>query len=175
MSRLKRKLNKNCLITLYYSFVYPHLNYCIILWGSASKTTLNNLLLLQKRAARLIDNCDYRSHTDPLFKQYLLLKLNDIYVLSCCIFAYKLKNLLLPDVCSSLMLLNTVVSRRYNTRTLCDFVTPKCRTSLRQRCIAVKGPLYWKELPAEIRNSLNLHAFKSRVRRRIIDSYKIID
>src|SRR5690349_2218320 len=31
--RLKFKLPKNCLLSLYYSLVYPHLNYCIIVWG----------------------------------------------------------------------------------------------------------------------------------------------
>ena len=49
LSRLKHKLPKNCLLSLYYSLVYPHFNYCIIIWGCASKTHMNKLLVLQKR------------------------------------------------------------------------------------------------------------------------------
>jgi hypothetical protein len=72
MSRLRHKLNRSCRLTLYYSLIYSHLNYCTMLWGSASKTALSKLLLLQKRAVRIIDNFDYRSHTDPLYKKYNL-------------------------------------------------------------------------------------------------------
>src|SRR5579872_2249598 len=78
--RLKYKLPKKCLISIHYSLIYPHLNYCIIVWGSAYNTTLHRLTILQKRATRAIDNCHYRSHTEPLFKKLNILKINDIYI-----------------------------------------------------------------------------------------------
>ena len=45
LRRLKYKLPKKCLISLYYSLIYPHLNYCIIVWGSAYNTTLHRLII----------------------------------------------------------------------------------------------------------------------------------
>src|SRR3984893_16336859 len=57
LRRLKYKLPKKCLISLYYSLIYPHLSYCIIVWGSAYNTALHRLIILQKRAIRTIDNC----------------------------------------------------------------------------------------------------------------------
>ena len=40
---------KPCLKTLYYCLVYPHLYYCIIVWGYTYKTNLCRLVSLQKR------------------------------------------------------------------------------------------------------------------------------
>src|SRR5579872_4641501 len=66
LNMLKYIIQKKCLISLYYSLVYPHLNYCIIVWGSAYNTALHRLLVLQKRAIRTISNSHYRSHTEPI-------------------------------------------------------------------------------------------------------------
>ena len=47
---LPLKIMKN----VYYSLIYSHLVYGIEVWGSACKTELNKLLVLQKRAMRLM-------------------------------------------------------------------------------------------------------------------------
>ena len=41
ISKSKKYLNKSCLRTLYYSFIYPYLTYCIEVWGSATQSRLN--------------------------------------------------------------------------------------------------------------------------------------
>ena len=40
LSRARQYLNKNTLTQLYYSFAYPYLVYCNIIWGNASKKSL---------------------------------------------------------------------------------------------------------------------------------------
>ena len=67
LNRLKHKLPSYALCSLYYSLIYPHLIYYIILWGCAAKSILNELLILQKRAVRILNKCPYLSHSDPLF------------------------------------------------------------------------------------------------------------
>ena len=42
-------LNKRALLTLYYSLVYPYLQYCVSVWGSTYHTNLHRLILLQKK------------------------------------------------------------------------------------------------------------------------------
>ena len=59
------------------------------------KATLVNIqkqkcvLLLQKRAVRIIDNVGYRDHTSIIFKKYRLLKLVDIVYYQTYILMYK--------------------------------------------------------------------------------------
>ena len=132
LSRLRYKLPKNCLLSLYYSLIYPHLSYCIIIWGCASKTLTNKLLILQKLGVRIIDKANYyKCHTDPIYTKLKLLKVTAVYFLSCCLFIYKFKSNMLPEVCSSLLTLNTENNMKYNLRHVHCCEIPSCRTSFR--------------------------------------------
>ena len=52
---------------VYYSLVYSHIVYAIEVWGSAFKTELDKILILQKRAIRLMTYNDvFPLHPGPL-------------------------------------------------------------------------------------------------------------
>ena len=55
--KAKYYLNKNALLTLYYSFVYPYFTYCNHVRGFTYSTNLDNLYRLQKKT-----NKDYIQH-----------------------------------------------------------------------------------------------------------------
>ena len=56
----------------------PYLSYCSEIWGNASKTTIDILVKLQKKAIRVINKVGYREPTDKLFIQSKILKFKDI-------------------------------------------------------------------------------------------------
>ena len=76
--KARKCLPKQSLITLYYSFIYPYLTYCNQVWGNACASHLNKLIILQKRAVRIIAGVNPREHTDPLFIKLKILKLSEI-------------------------------------------------------------------------------------------------
>ena len=53
-------------LSLYYSLIYPYINYCNIIWSSTYVTSLNRIWLLQKRIVRVMTNSDYCAHSAPL-------------------------------------------------------------------------------------------------------------
>ena len=73
--------------------VLPYINYGNILWASADKTCLNSLVILQKKAIRIISKAKYFDHSEPLFKTLELLNLDKIYKLNCLLFVYRLINM----------------------------------------------------------------------------------
>ena len=83
-NKLKFALPQNILINISNSLIIPHVNYCILLWGSEN----NRISKLLKRAVRVIRK---ESHTDPIFKELNLLKINNIYRLQLlkCYFKYE--------------------------------------------------------------------------------------
>ena len=117
-NRVKYKVPKTCLLSLYYSIIYPHLSYSVVMWGSASKSLITKLILLQKRALRITDKAAYLSHTYPIFKKYRVLKFSDIYMFSCVLFVYRYKSNFLPNVCNSLLSQTYENSLIYNLRTV---------------------------------------------------------
>ena len=51
-----RNLVSTKILNIYYTMIFSHLIYCNLAWGSAAKTVLTPLHILQKKAARLITN-----------------------------------------------------------------------------------------------------------------------
>ena len=60
-------LNSKALHLIYYSLIVPYISYCVELWGSTFKTTINQIVKLQKRAILIITNADYNARTEILF------------------------------------------------------------------------------------------------------------
>ena len=49
INKVKHLLSCNHLTTLYYSLIYPHLDYGITLWGSTHTTNIKQLTIMQKK------------------------------------------------------------------------------------------------------------------------------
>ena len=64
------------LLAIYIALVLPHINYCILCWGADS----NTIFILQKKAVRAIASAGYNAHTEPFYKLYNILKIEDIYI-----------------------------------------------------------------------------------------------
>ena len=52
--KARKKLHKAALVTLYYSFAYPYLIYCNLVWGNTYSTNLEKINRLQKKLVRII-------------------------------------------------------------------------------------------------------------------------
>ena len=59
LSKLKNCMGVELLKIIYYCLVYSHLSYGIEAWGSASTADLNKILVLQKKAVRIISGNQY--------------------------------------------------------------------------------------------------------------------
>ena len=92
---------------LYKSLILPYLQYCTIIWGSAYESHLNPLLLLQKKALRIITHSPPRSHSRPLFKLQQTLNIYEIYKYQVCCFIYSHLNNLLPTPLYTFFSLNS--------------------------------------------------------------------
>ena len=65
------------MLNLYYSLVYPHLQYCNVIWGCAPISYINKILLLQK-IVRIITKSNYLAHTDEISSRTNILKIDDL-------------------------------------------------------------------------------------------------
>ena len=82
IKKLQLTFPKNILLSIYNSLILPHINCCILSWGYNS----NKIFMLQKKAIRAINSAGYNAHTEPLFKLYNLLKVEDIYKFRLLVF-----------------------------------------------------------------------------------------
>ena len=103
--KARKNLNRETLLVLYYSFVYPYLQYCIEVWGRTSNVYLLPLFRLQKKIIRIISFSNRKSHKYGIFKSLKLLNSDNIYLYKVLIFMYKYNQHLLPGI-----FLNTICS-----------------------------------------------------------------
>ena len=77
--KARKVLHNESLKCLYYSFIYPYMIYCNPVWGSACKTNIESLQVLQKRAVRIILGVHPRSPSEPLFTTLKFLNCKNIF------------------------------------------------------------------------------------------------
>lgn len=115
MYKARPYLSKKCLSNLYHTYIYPYLIYCIEVWGNVAHCHLQPLLLIQKKLIRIITFSNYLAHTDPIFRDLYILKIDQLYLSRLGVFMYKYSNDLLPDVMHDLYRNNYEI-HSYNTR-----------------------------------------------------------
>ena len=69
ISHIRRFITSSIAVTLYYSFIFPYLNYCNLVWACNYPSYLFPLLKLQKRYIRIALHLPYNSRTDHFSKK----------------------------------------------------------------------------------------------------------
>ena len=57
----RKVFSNEALLSLYHTFVYPYLSYCIHVWGKAYNIHLNDLIVLQNKTMRIINGVPPRT------------------------------------------------------------------------------------------------------------------
>ena len=78
IGRARYLLNAQLLMLLYNSMILPYLTYCVSIWGSNYPTTIQPIIVAQKRAARMIAGAPAMAHTSPIFRELRILKFSDL-------------------------------------------------------------------------------------------------
>lgn len=127
LSRCRTILPVSIKLQIYYSLFNSYINYCHLVWGNTTKSNLNKIFILQKKMLRCIANVDYFSHTKPLFKQYNIINVADIYDYRL-IYSFRFS----CDAHHSFLLNTSELSRRstsVHTRHSYTWNIPRCRTN----------------------------------------------
>ena len=172
MNKLKRYLPISVMKLMYDSLILSHLQFGITCWGFES----NRLFKSQKRALRIMTNSKYNAHTEPLFKDLKLLKLDGIFDIQCMNFFYKFTNNTLPKYFHSLFRYNRdiyeIMTRNHNQLHL--FPT---RTHSVEHVLWHHIPKLIDKFPRYITDRIRTHsiqAFSSHLKSHIIDSYSSV-
>ena len=96
--KARKVFNMETLLSLYHTFICPYLSYCIHVWGKAYNTHLNDLIVLQNKAMRIISCVPPRTNIDQFYIENNILIVKHIYSYNIGLFMYKYVNNMTPDV-----------------------------------------------------------------------------
>ena len=174
MTKIKSYLGNQCLTSIYYSLVYPYLIYGSLLRGNNYDNPLSQLIRLQNKAVRIMNDVPLRDHITPHYVHLGLLKFRDIVkFMYNCLFLYDYVSDNKP--CNFPLLL---VSEQhdYFTRSASaqQLQIPHSRINIRKFCPTVIGKYYWNDLPLHIRNKSSKILFKKALKIYYLAQYWLV-
>lgn len=140
LRRVKATASPNILKTAYYALFETHIRYGITLWGGSSNSNLNRVLVLQKKAVRLMANLPPRESCREAFKNLQILTVGSIYIVE--VISYALKQGLIRNE-----------SRHHHfTRQAQDYHLPAHRSALFTKKPSYVGARLFNKLPQDFKN-----------------------
>ena len=95
--KAKPFLSKQCLNSLYFSFINCYINYPNIVWGNCYKSKLKKLNAQMKHASRIIMEKDKLTHARPLMRELKILNVYQLNIYQTICFMFKVKNNNIPE------------------------------------------------------------------------------
>ena len=82
IAKLKPHVTSQSLISIYYALVHSYLTYGCVLWGNSYEAPLSQLVRLQNKAVRIVNNVPLRDHITPHYVYLGFIKLPDATLLN---------------------------------------------------------------------------------------------
>ena len=169
--KARHYVNLQILVNLYYCLIYPYLVYGIVVWGHTYQSTIDPLIIIQKKVLRLITFSKFDAHSNPIFLQLQILKFPDLVYLYTALFMHDYYTKNLPISFSSYFV---QVNKKhcYNTRLAVksSYSLPQIRTNYGKFNIKYSGVKIWNSIDESIKN-LSKTKFKEILSSNILDSY----
>ena len=156
LNRLKLLFPQEIKCLLYNSLIVPHINYCITAWGFHR----NRITIIQKKAIRIITASSYISHTEPLFKQLNLLKVEDILTLQELKFYFKYNQGILPKYLQNWNFIPNSKIHNHNTRNITTLHTFKTKHEFAKKPLKYNLPYTINNTPHIVKDKVNTHSIQ---------------
>ena len=138
IAKLRHFVPRHVLLTLYRSLILPYISYGICAWGHAAETHLHKLLVLQKRALRLMFFAEPRTHAVPLFLETKQLPISFLLFEQMSLLMYDVHNNLAPDNIKNMFTkLSSVHSYRTRSVTRENYYFEQARTENMKRTFSL--------------------------------------
>ena len=150
---IRNYVNKHILRTIYFAILDSHINYANLIWGQ-NLHALSRIIILQKKALRIMNFQSRDSHLSLLFKSNHVLKLEDKILIKNIIFINKPFNNLLPPIFESWFTFCSDVHNYQTVSSTADkILKPSYRTdAYRKNSITIRAINSWNETQHQFSN-----------------------
>lgn len=157
LRNLKTFMPRTYVKDAYFAFFQSIILYGLLLWGNGSH--INRVLLLQKKAIRLLTNANVTAHCRPLFVKEGIMTVINLYIMESLMYAKNNSNLML---CTNEI-------HNYNTRRNDKLYIPKWRLSLTANNHHIMAFKLYNNLPLCV-TGLNMTNFKRTIHKWLLNN-----
>ena len=165
LTKLRRYLSKGVLRTLFYAFVQPHIDYGLLVWGSATPSNLKPIKKNLQKAVRKILFKNHNQPTELLFHELKVLDFDKHKFLTISSFMWQLTYDNIPDTIKSSF---SIRNRDYGEHNL-KYHIPNINLELLKRNIVYQGPRIWNSLKNDIKIKMSIFSFKKALKNKLLE------
>lgn len=163
MRKLKFKLSRKPLQTIYFTFIRPLLEYADVVWDNCTSYEVNDLEKIQNEAARIVTGATKLVSINSLLLETGWETLSTRRKKHKLQLFYKMQNGLSPDYLTCLVPPSVGRTSSYQLRDANNTRTIHASTQQYYNSFLPSVIRDWNELPENVRDSSSLNAFKSKI------------
>jgi hypothetical protein len=150
--KLKQIIPLQCLKTVYYSMIYPHILYGVELYANTNKCNINALCVANNRIMRILLKANLYTPINELYAQFNTLTIPVLFKYQILKLVHRFFHLnnTLPDVYSNYFSRNSLI-HDHDTRRSNDLHVQRFNQNSGQRSIKYLGVKFWNDLPANFK------------------------
>ena len=168
LSKLRHYVPKSTLKSVYYSFIYPFVNYNLLNWSSSPYGNKECIRISMRKAIRIMSFEHKQAHSAPIFKSQEVLPLDEVIKLKQASLIWQLEHNHLPVNIANTFLKKTVDSI---TRQAGNYRLPNPRLDYTKRHITYSGIKLWNtEIPNSMKELKNLKTFRKHFHKHLLMS-----
>ncbi|XP_064419351.1 uncharacterized protein LOC135359048 [Latimeria chalumnae] len=169
IQRLYPVLPYDSLSTLMHAFVSSRLDYCNALYAGLPLKAIHRLQLVQNAAARVVNNVSRFDHITPILQELHWLPIRWRITFKVLVLVFKTLNGLGPAYLRD-FLTPYVPARPLHSISGNSLVVPRFRSKLGERSFAFQAAVAWNAISVDLKSSLSLSIFKSRLKTFLFES-----
>ena len=160
LSRIKSFIPTNARILFYKAYIQPHFDFCNVIWGGTTSNNLHKLVILQKRACKLIFGHRYVTVSSAL-EEMNCISIYERILLQKARFMYKVSTEAVPVYISDLFEKECKIQSNLRFSSFKNYKTPRPKLELYKETLSYSGPSIWNKIPESIRCSNTIESFTS--------------
>jgi hypothetical protein len=159
LKRMASLCNRSVLKMIYHAHIHSHISYGLCVYGGTTNYNLHKILLLQKRAIRIILNLKWDDHVREHFRNLEIFTVYDQYIYDCILY--------IKNNFNNLELRSEFHS--YNTRNKNNINIQKHKLSFFTKKTTYMGTKFYNLLPIEIKDENDFFKFKKKLKTFLIN------
>ena len=163
LQKIRKFLPMSARKKFFNSYILPHFDYCIAVWGSFEDVNyMKRLDRLVKKGMRLILGCPFDTPSNHMYLRLKWFPLKYRYKHVITQLVYKGLHGMAPPYINELLRYyepSTDMELRSVTRE--DLDAPFAKKEIYRRCFSYVGPKFFNQLPVHVRQAKSFNAFKT--------------
>ena len=169
---IRSYLDKENVITVFYTMIYSRIKYGSIITGQTTKENIDQIQTLQNRLLKVLYKKKIHFSTNKLHKELSVLKVEDMIKQETLSFVYQYIHTKLPNVFSDYFLHRQNLSEMIEEKRKRRFILPKVETKLGERTIKYAGTKLFNENSWKLELNCTIKTFRKNVKKNYLSLYE---